>query len=144
MGLKDYNSRTNRIINPTIQSEFNDEKRKKREAAQEKQRAAGNVSYYPPLNKKQKAEKASYKLKADKYNLGPLDKIVILQYDKPAKSGSKRQTSKGPYTLNSFITWGKYKGKLIADIYVNDLNYLKYMAKEKPKAFSIELLNILK
>lgn len=144
MSFKNYNSRTNRIINPTIQSEFSNERMRKREAAQAKQRAVGNVSYYPPLNKKQKAEKLSYKLKADKYNLGPLDKIKILQCDRPAKYGSKRKTPKGKLTLNSFIGWGIYKGQLIADIFIKDKIYLRDQSIAKPLAFSEELLNILK
>lgn len=97
------------------------------------------------LNKKQFAGKsASYKLKADKYNMGPLDKILILQYDKPAKNGSVRKTSKGKLTLNSFISWGIYRGQLIADIYVKDKKYLQHVSKIKKDAFSDELLSILK
>jgi len=92
----------------------------------------------PQTIKKQKSkpkQMLSYKLRADKNSFGPLENIKLLHYDK---------TSKGKLTLNSFIQWGQYKGSLISDIYIKDKKYLISLAINKPKIFSIELLNILK
>ncbi len=126
MSLKDYKSRTNRIINPIYDSSGESIK---------------------PINKrkyktKSKKKDISYKDKStNRYKLGPLDKLI--QYDKPAKINSKRQTSKGLLTLNSFIDFGKYKGQCITDIYINDLKHLKYLADKMPQKFSYDLLKEL-
>jgi hypothetical protein len=125
MSFKNYKSRTNRIINPTYDSK--------------------GVIIKPITKKNYKKKKAntiSYKDKTiNRYKLGPLDKL--LQCDKPAKPNSKRQTSKGLLTLNSFIDFGIHKGKCITDIFITHKQYLIHLADRQPQKFSYDLLKQL-